>query len=92
MKLLLHKFREPQRDWYGKNGVSVHDSMFFFRSDDSADIQVEIHDVFSNGDSTQNFFLQQMRLNQPSTTFLPQTKTYVHWLYGLITDHIITPH
>ena len=50
MKLLLHKFREPQRDWYGKNGVSVHGSMFFFRSDDSADIQVEIHDVFSNGD------------------------------------------
>lgn len=55
MKLLLHKFREPQRDWYGKNGVSVHGSMFFFRSDDSADIQVEIHDVFSNGDSTQNW-------------------------------------
>ena len=56
MKLLLHKFREPQRDWYGKNGVSVHGSMFFFTSDDSGDIQVEIHDVFSNSDSTQNSF------------------------------------
>ena len=29
MKLLLEKFREPQRDWFGKKGVSVHGSMFF---------------------------------------------------------------
>ena len=56
MKLRLHKFREPQRHWYGKKRVSVHGSMLFFRSNDSADIQVEIHDVFSNGDSTQNWF------------------------------------
>ena len=56
MKLLLHNFREPQKHWFGKKGVSVHGSMFFFRSHDSQDIQVKIHDVLSNGDSTQNWF------------------------------------
>lgn len=57
MKLLLEKFREPQRDWYGKKGVSVHGSMFFFKTKESGeDIMVEIHDVFSNGDCTQNWY------------------------------------
>ena len=56
MKLLLHKFREPQRDWFGKKGVSVHGSMFFFKTEESEEIQVEIHDVFSNGDCTQNWY------------------------------------
>lgn len=32
MKLLLQKFREPQRDWYAKKGVSVHGTMFFYKS------------------------------------------------------------
>ena len=56
MKLLLHKFREPQRKWFGKKGVPVHGSMFFFKTKNSQDIQVEIHDVFSNGDCTQNWY------------------------------------
>ena len=56
MKLLLHKFREPQRDWFGKKGVSVHGSTFFLKSEESREIQVEIHDVFSNGDCTQNWY------------------------------------
>ena len=30
--------------------------MFFFKTEDSQDIQVEIHDVFSNGDCTQNWY------------------------------------
>ena len=56
MKLLLKKFREPQRDWYAKNGVSLHGTMFFHKSLDSRGIKVEIHDLFSNGDCVQNWF------------------------------------
>ncbi len=56
IKLLLQKFREPQRDWYAKNGVSVHGTMFFYKSSESEEIEVEIHDVFSNGDCVQNWF------------------------------------
>ena len=56
MKLLLQKFREPQNDWYAKKGVSVHGCMFLLRCNHSFEIQIEIHDVFSNGDCTQNWF------------------------------------
>ena len=56
MKLLLQKFREPQRDWYAKKEVSVHGTMFFYKSSESGQVEVEIHDVFSNGDCVQNWF------------------------------------
>lgn len=56
MKLLLQTFREPQKDWHAKKGVSVHGCMLFFRCENSSEIQTEIHDVFSNGDCTQNWF------------------------------------
>ena len=56
MKLLLQKFREPQRDWYAKKGVSLHGTMFFHKSSDSGEIEVEIHDLYSNGDCVQNWF------------------------------------
>ena len=46
MKLLLQKFREPQRDWYAKKGVSVHGTMFFYKSSESGQVEIEIHDVF----------------------------------------------
>ena len=55
-KFLLQKFREPQCDWYAKKGVSVHGTMFFYKSSDSKEIKVEIHDVFSNSDCVQNWF------------------------------------
>ena len=74
MKLLLHKFREPQKDWFGKKGVSVHGSMFFFRSHDSQDIQVEIHDVFSNGNSTQNWFFTASVFESTFTNFSSRHK------------------
>ena len=74
MKLLLHKFREPQKDWFGKKGVSVHGSMFFFQSHDSQDIQVEIHDVFSYGDSTQNWFFTASAFESTFTNFSSRRK------------------
>ena len=55
IKLLLQKFREPQKDWYVKKRVYVHGCMFF-RWENSSEIQIEIDDVFSNGDCTLNYF------------------------------------
>jgi hypothetical protein len=40
MKLLLQKFRGPQRDWYAKKGLSVHGTMFFYKSSESEEIKV----------------------------------------------------
>ena len=47
MRLVLQKFWEPQKDWYAKKGVSVNRCMFFFHV--ASDIQIEIHNLFSNG-------------------------------------------
>jgi hypothetical protein len=69
MKLLLQKFREPQKDWYAKKGVSVHGCMFFFRSEDSSEIEIEIHDLFSNGDCTQNWFFTASAFEASFTNF-----------------------
>ena len=30
MKLMFQKLYEPQRDWFGKKGVSLHGMMFFY--------------------------------------------------------------
>lgn len=83
MKLLLEKFREPQRDWFGKKGVSVHGSMFFFKSGDSSDIEVEIHDVFSSGDCTQNWFFSASALE---ASFQEDTKISKQLLCGRTMD------
>ena len=69
MKLLLQKFREPQRDQYAKKGVSIHGSIFFYKSSDSSEIEVEIHDVFSNGDCVQNCFFTASAFAATLTNF-----------------------
>ena len=69
MKLLLQKFREPQKDWYAKKGVSVHGCMFFFWCGTSSEIQIEIHDLFSNGDCTQNWFFSASALEASFKNF-----------------------
>ena len=81
MKLLLQKFREPQRDWYAKKGVSVHGTMFFYKSSDSGQIEVEIHDVFSNGDCVQNWFFTASAFEATFSNFSAKhkdiTKLYI---------------
>ena len=69
MKLLMQKFREPQKDWYAKKGVSVHGCMFFYRSDTSSDIKIEIHDLFSSGDCTQNWYFSASALEATFKNF-----------------------
>ena len=39
-----------------KKGDSLHGTMFLFRFSDSREIEVEIHDLFTNGDCVQNWF------------------------------------
>ena len=82
MKLLLQKFREPQRDWYAKKGVSVHGSMFFYKSSDSSEIEIEIHDVFSNGDCVQNWYFTASAFEATVNNFAATheaTRTLVIW-------------
>ena len=69
MKLLLQKFREPQKDWYAKKRVSVHGCMFFFRCENSSETQIEIHDAFSNGDCTQDWFFTASAFEASSKNF-----------------------
>lgn len=69
MKLLLQKFRESQKDWYAKKGVSVHGCMFFFRSGASSDIKIEIHDLFLSGDCTQNWYFSASALEATFKNF-----------------------
>ena len=33
MKLLFQKLFEPQKDWFGKKGVSLHGTMFLYKSE-----------------------------------------------------------
>ena len=39
-----------------ERGVCSRQYVFFFKTENSQDIQVEIHNVFSNGDCTQNWY------------------------------------
>jgi hypothetical protein len=43
--------------------------MFFFRSEASSEIQIEIHDLFSNGDCMQNWFFSASALEASFKNF-----------------------
>ena len=60
MKLLLQKFREPQHDWYAKKGVLVHGTMFFNKSSESGQVEVQTVIVYKT------VFLLQALLKQLS--------------------------
>ena len=51
MKLMFQKLYEPQREWYGKKGLSLHGVMFMFKNSDGKLI-TEFHDTFSDSDDT----------------------------------------
>ena len=50
MKLLFQRLHEPQKDWFGKKGVSLHGAMFIFRDSDDGPVTTEFHDNFSEND------------------------------------------
>ena len=65
IKLLFQFLHEPQKDWFGKKGVSLHGAMCIFYDSDDGPLTPEFHDNFSENDDKQNcFFFQQAVMNR----------------------------
>ncbi|KAK3701233.1 hypothetical protein QZH41_003206 [Actinostola sp. cb2023] len=64
MKLMFKRLYEPQREWFGKNGASVHGVMFLFREEEDGPILTEYHDAISETDDTQNWFFSASCLEE----------------------------
>ena len=56
MKLLFQKLYEPQNEWFGKKGVSLHGTMFIYRNTSEGPLMTEYHDYYSEDDSKNCFF------------------------------------
>ena len=69
MRLLFQKQYECQSEWYGKKGVSLHGTMFIYKSDDSDEISIEFHDTFSEDDDTQNWFFSSSCIEESVRNF-----------------------
>lgn len=54
IKLLFQFLHEPQKDWFGKKGVSLHGAMCIFYDSDDGPLTPEFHDNFSENDDKQN--------------------------------------
>ena len=64
MKLMFRRLYEPQKDWFGKKGASVHGVMFLYREEEEGPILTEYHDTFSETDDTQNWFFSASCLEE----------------------------
>lgn len=60
MKLLFQKLYEPQSDWFGKKGVSLHGAMFLYRETLNGPLMTEYHDNFTEDDRQNCFFFCQL--------------------------------
>ena len=69
MKLLFQRLHEPQKDWFGKKGVSLHGAMFIFRDSDDGPLTTEFHDNFSEHDDKQNWFFSASSIEQSIVNF-----------------------
>ena len=54
MKLLFQKLFEPQKNWFGKKGVSLHGTMFLYKSEGK--LITEFYDLYCENDDKQNCF------------------------------------
>ena len=68
MKLTFQKLYEPQRDRFGKKGVSLHGMMFLFKEGDMG-LVTEYHDTFSVPDDTQSWFCSESCLEECAKAF-----------------------
>ena len=81
MKLLFRKLYEPQSDWFGKKGVSLHGAMFFYRETSDGPIMTEYHDYFTE-DDRQNWFFSASCIEESCRNFKelhPQTNSMKIW-------------
>ena len=67
MKLLFQKLFEPQKDWFGKKGVSLHGTMFLFKSEGK--LMTEFHDLYCEDDDKQNWFFSASCLEESLKNF-----------------------
>ena len=68
MKLLFRKLYEPQSDWFGKKGVSLHGAMFLFKESADGPLITECHDYYSE-DDTQNWFFSACCIEESTKNF-----------------------
>ena len=69
MKLLFQRLHEPQKDWFGKKGVSLHGAMFIFRNNNDGPFVTEFHDNLSENDDKQNWFFSASSIEQSILNF-----------------------
>ena len=75
MKLMFRRLYEPQKEWFGKKGASVHGVMFLYREEDEGLILKEYHDTFSEADYTQNWFFSASCLEESVKNLVRQWST-----------------
>ena len=75
MKLMFRWLYEPQKEWFGKKGASVHGVMFLYREEDEGLILTEYHDTFSEADYTQNWFFSASCLEESVKNLVRQWST-----------------
>ena len=67
MKLLFQKLFEPQKNWFGKKGVSLHGTMFLYKSEGK--LITEFHDLYCENDDKQNWFLSASCIEESFKNF-----------------------
>ena len=69
MKLPFQRLHKPQKDWFGKKGVSLHGAMFIFRDYADGPLMTEFHDNLSENDDKQNWFFTASCTEQSIVNF-----------------------
>ena len=80
-RLLFQKLFEPEKDWFAKRGVSLHGLMFLFEKEENGKLFTEFHDLYSQSDDKQNWYLNVHHHSGP--TVEPTTKR-LHLCYGCL--------
>ena len=68
-RLLFQRLHEPQKDWFGKKGVSLHGAIFIFCNNDDRPLVTEFHDNLSENDDKQNWFFSASSIEQSVLNF-----------------------
>lgn len=96
MKLPFQRLHKPQKDWFGKKGVSLHGAMFIFRDYADGPLMTEFHDNFSENDDRQNWFFSASCIEQSIVNFKklhPEVVSATLWSDNgaIIKTHLLLP-